>query len=80
MDIQEMNEQQLFNRLDAYRKGSNGSIAYLRIGKGLFYGKCWADYVDESGNRWYLKDKYYESLKDALIALTMAVKSSVPKK
>ena len=77
-------EVDFFKALPSYRKMNDGSpdgrMTYLRIGKGLFTGKAWADYVDDSGHRWMLKNKFYPTLLDALKALYNEVQKSIPKK
>ena len=55
------------------------TMAYLRIGKGLFTGKAWADYVDEEGHRYYLKNKFYPTVLEALQALHDAWQNSIPR-
>lgn len=49
---------------------SDGKVAYLRIGKGLAYGKVWCDYVHcDTGERVYLYDKFYPTITEAVEAL-----------
>lgn len=51
-------------------KTANGEIAYLRIGKGLAYGKVWCDYVRaDNGERIYLRNNFYPTLEEAVNAL-----------
>lgn len=45
----------------------DGKVAYLRIGRGLAYGKIWCDYVRaDNGERVFLKDRFYPTIKKAV--------------
>ena len=80
MKLEDLNVEQLFQQLEPFRKDPTGTstrIAYLRVGRGLAFGKVWADYIDHAGNHWYQKNQFYPTIKEALIR---AVKSSVPQK
>ncbi len=50
-------------------KTANGEIAYLRIGKGLAYGKVWCDYVTPKEERVYLHNKFFPTIDEAVNAL-----------
>ena len=80
----ELTVDELFNKLSASRTEVDGSefgrTTYLRIGKGLNTGKAWADYVDDSGHRWYLNKQYFPTVRDALQALYDRLRDLTPKK
>ena len=50
-------------------KTKDGAIAYLRIGKGLAYGKVWCDYVTPKEERVYLHNKFFGTIEEAVNAL-----------
>ena len=48
----------------------DGNVAYLRIGRGLAYGKIWCDYVRaDNGERIFLKDRFYPTIQKAVNTL-----------
>ena len=49
---------------------ADGKVAYLRIGKGLAYGKVWCDYVRaDNGERIYLRNNFYSTWEESINAL-----------
>ena len=65
-----MKTEEAFMSLAPMISTTDGKLAYLRIGKGLAYGKIWCDYVrDANGERVFLKDKFYTKKKKAVNAL-----------
>lgn len=72
-----MTAEETFMSLAPMISTTDGSVAYLRIGRGLFYGKVWCDYVrDADGERVFLKDKFYPTFKKAVNALFEVVVES----
>lgn len=65
-----MKAEETFMSLAPMISTTDGKVAYLRIGRGLFYGKVWCDYVRaDDGERIYLRDKFYPTFKKAVNAL-----------
>lgn len=65
-----MKTEETFMSLAPMISTDDGKVAYLRIGRGLAYGKVWCDYVrDANGERVFLKGKFYPTIKKAVNAL-----------
>ena len=65
----EKNTEQKFLSLAPMLETANGDIAYLRIGKGLAFGKIWCDYVTPTEERVYLPNKFFPTIEKAVNAL-----------
>lgn len=74
-----MKAEEKFMSLAPMISTTDGKVAYLRIGKGLAYGKVWCDYVRvDNGERVYLQDKFYPTLEESINALyDVAVNTNV---
>ena len=72
-----MTAEETFMSLAPMISTTDGKVAYLRIGRGLAYGKIWCDYVRaDNGERIYLRDKFYPTIKKAVNALFEVVVES----
>ena len=65
----EKNTEQKFMSLAPMIRTANGEIAYLRIGKGIAYGKVWCDYVTTTDELVYLPNKFFPTIEEAVNAL-----------
>lgn len=74
-----MKVEETFMTLAPMISAEDGKVAYLRIGRGLAYGKVWCDYVRaDDGERVFLKNKFYPTIKKAVNALfEVAVNKSI---
>jgi len=65
-----MKAEEKFMSLAPMISTTDEKAAYLRIGRGLAFGKVWCDYVRaDNGERVYLQDKFYPTIREAINAL-----------